>query len=208
MDNDCPAAESALRASVDRQFVSALPLGAYGGKITLIRDRESADRAVETLCGECVLGFDTETKPSFRRGQHYNTALVQLASNSAVYLFQLAHCGGVEALLPLFESDSPLKVCLGVADDIRRLGSSKKFSPAGFFELSEATRAIGVIDCGLRKLCAIFLSIRISKGEQTSNWAKDILSETQLRYAATDAWVSLRIYEEAVRLRSLGVLAK
>ena len=197
-----------LRRCADKQFVESLPLWNYDGKIILVRERVEGEKIVKKLLSETVLGFDTETRPAFRRGQHFDTAIVQLAVADIVYVFQLKHCGGVEVLVPLFETASPVKVCLGVGDDVKHLMAIRKFSPVGFVELTDATRPLAIVDGSLRKLCAILLGVRISKREQTSNWAKETLTESQLRYAATDAWVSRRIYEEAIRLRAAGVLAE
>ncbi|MDR2668044.1 MAG: 3'-5' exonuclease domain-containing protein 2 [Puniceicoccales bacterium] len=197
-----------LRRSADKQFVESLPLLGYGGKIILLRDRVEAEKAVEKLLREEVLGFDTETRPAFHRGQHYDTAIVQLSTADLAYIFQLKYCGGVDVLLPIFEAKSPLKVCIGVADDVKRLMEIRKFSQSGFVELTDVTKPLGIVDGSLRKLSAIVLGIRISKREQTSNWAKEVLTDSQLRYAATDAWVSLRIYEEALRLGAEGIQAE
>ena len=196
-----------IQRTVDRQRLESLPLWHYGGKIILLRDAGEARRAVKRLRREEYLGFDTETRPAFRRGQHYDPALVQMAVEDVVYVFQLKFCGGVEGLLPLFASEFPRKVCLGVADDVRHLRAVVDFDPRGFVELSEETKALGVVDCGLKKLCANLLGVRISKKEQTSNWAREELTEGQLRYAATDAWVSRRIYEVALELARRGIFA-
>jgi ribonuclease D len=197
-----------LRRCADRSFLESLPLWHYDGKIVLLRDPAKAREALKKLLMEKVLGFDTETRPAFHRGQHYDPAIVQLAGGDAVYVFQLKWCGGVEVLFPLFEAERPLKVCLGVGDDVRHLRQVVDFAPAGFFELTQATRTLGIADNGLRKLCAILLGVRISKREQTSNWAKEILTEGQLRYAATDAWVSRRVYEVALDLQSRNIRAE
>jgi ribonuclease D len=166
------------------------------------------NRLFETLRKEEYLGFDTETRPAFHRGQHYDPALVQVATADAVHIFQLKFCGGVAVLRPLFESEFSKKACLGVADDVRQLRAVQDFEPRGFVELSDATKALGVADCGLKKLCANLLGMRISKREQTSNWAREELTEGQLRYAATDAWVSLLVYEVALELARRGIGAE
>jgi ribonuclease D len=197
----------ALRQSADQTFLASLPAWGYDGKIILLRRPEEAREAMRELLSEQVVGFDTETRPTFRQGQSHSPALVQLAGSGPVYVFQLKLCG-LDPLVPLLESEQPLKVGTGIGDDVKHLMKLQPFSPAGFVELFQETGPMGVRDRGLRKLCGIFLGLRISKKEQTSNWGRKNLTESQLRYAATDAWVSRRIYQVAKELRAMGVAAK
>jgi ribonuclease D len=185
-----------------KEAVNALPLWQFDGKITLVATEEAARSAVERLLSCQLLGFDTETRPAFRRGQHYDPAIVQLATNEEVFIFQLAKCGKLGPLVPLFESEKNLKVCVAVQEDVRRLKKFQAFNPGGFQELTRITDALGIEDHSLRKLCAALLGIRISKKEQTSDWSRDRLTDSQLRYAATDAWVSRQIHEVASQLLS------
>jgi ribonuclease D len=188
-----------------KEAVNALPLWQFGGRITLVNTEELACSAVDRLLSCQLLGFDTETKPSFRRGQHYNPAIVQLATDEEVFIFQLAKCGKLSPLIPLLESEKSLKICVAVQEDVRRLKKFQEFNPGGFQELTRITDALGIEDHSLRKLCAILLGIRISKREQTSDWSRDQLTDSQLRYAATDAWVSRWIHEVASQLLSQGI---
>ncbi|MDR2677183.1 MAG: 3'-5' exonuclease domain-containing protein 2 [Puniceicoccales bacterium] len=188
-----------------KDAVNALPLWQFDGKIVLIDTEERAHSAIECLLRCPILGFDTETRPSFRRGQHYNPAIVQLATSEEVFIFQLSKCGKLNPLIPLLESEESLKICVAVQEDVRRLKKFQEFNPGGFRELTRITDALGIEDRSLRKLCAILLGIRISKKEQTSDWSRDCLTDSQLRYAATDAWVSRQIYEVASKLLSQGV---
>jgi ribonuclease D len=187
-----------------KDAVNALPLGQFDGNIILVDTEEAAHTAVERLLLCPLLGFDTETRPSFRRGQHYDPAIVQLATDEEVFIFQLAKCGKLSPLVPLLESEKSLKTCVAVQEDVRRLKEFQKFNPNGFKELTRITDALGIEDHSLRKLCAILLGMRISKREQTSDWSRDHLTDSQLRYAATDAWVSRQIHEVASRLLSQG----
>ncbi|MDR3117449.1 MAG: 3'-5' exonuclease domain-containing protein 2 [Puniceicoccales bacterium] len=198
---------STIHKKLSPQDLASLPLWQYAGKIILIRDGKEAERAVELLLGEECLGFDTETRPTFQRGQYHDPALVQVALEDVVYLFQLVPCGGLQPLLPLFTAAVPAKICLGVEEDLRRLRTVKKFTGRGFVELLDCVRPLGILDGGLRKLCANLLGVRISKREQTSNWARQDLTERQLRYAATDAWVSRKIFLVARELRARGTVA-
>ncbi|MDR0727618.1 MAG: 3'-5' exonuclease domain-containing protein 2 [Puniceicoccales bacterium] len=188
-----------------KDAVNAIPLRQFDGKIILVDTKEQARSAVERLLLCPLLGFDTETRPSFRRGQHFDPAIVQLATDEEVFIFQLAKCGKLSPLIPVLESEKNLKVCVGVQEDVRRLKEFQKFIPGGFEELTRTTDALGIEDRSLRKLCAILLGIRISKREQTSDWSRDRLTDGQLRYAATDAWVSRQIHEVASKLLSQGI---
>lgn len=196
-----------IRRKLSSQDVDALPLWHYAGKIILIRDAGEAKLAVQNLLKQDYLGFDTETRPTFRRGQRYDPSLVQVAEEDVVHLFQLAACGGLRPLLPLFMAAKPVKICLGIGEDLRRLQIMEKFPANGFVELLDSVRPLGIVDGGLRKLCANLLGLRISKKEQTSNWARPDLTERQLRYAATDAWVSRKIFLAARELLLRGVVA-
>lgn len=192
-----------IKKNISKEELNELPLWQYDGKVILVQDPKMASDAVQILLQCPLLGFDTESRPAFKRGQHFDPSLVQLASNECVYLFQLPLIGGLNPLLPLFENGNTLKVCLGVGEDIRRLKKAEPFHDQGFVELLKPVKALGIGDAGLRKLCGNLLGIRISKREQTSNWARLELSPSQQRYAATDAWVSRLIYLRACELIAL-----
>lgn len=202
-----PLSHKTIRKTISKEELNSLPLWAYSGKINLIRDLRSARQAVNDLLYAPLLGFDTETRPSFRKGEHYDPSLVQIANYDEVFLFQLPLIGGIEALIPLFESPLVLKACVGVHEDIRRLKAIQLFDAQGFVDIAEVTRKIGIEDGSLRKLAGILLGFRVSKREQTSNWGRLELSESQLRYGATDAWVSRMLYEMAQSLLMQNVKA-
>ena len=141
-----------------------------------------------------LLGFDTETKPSFKKGQVNPTSLIQLANPGQTWIIRVSRIGYPERLLKLLSSEEVLKVGLGLNDDLRRLRSDYNFEPGGFLDLQQYVEAFRIDEKGLKKLTAIVLGRRISKSQQVSNWDADVLTEAQLRYAATDAWICLRIY--------------
>jgi ribonuclease D len=196
-----------IRQRLSHGDLEALPLWSYPGKIIFPRDGEEVRRAVEVILAEEYVGFDTEARPAFRKGQHYDPSVVQMATGELAYVFQLSACGGLKPLLPLLERENLKKVCIGVREDVRRLQKLQKFDGRGFLELTDYTYPLGIRDGGLRKLAANLLGVRISKKEQTSNWARAEMSERQLRYAATDAWVSRKIYEAALDLAARGIRA-
>ncbi|MBN2068074.1 MAG: 3'-5' exonuclease domain-containing protein 2 [Opitutales bacterium] len=192
-DKDDSAA--AFKATISKEEVNILPLSRWGGSVHLINNQDDVPAAVEKLrkCG--VLGFDTETRPTFRKGQNHPAALLQLATEDEVYLFQLLQLKALEGgLVELLADPSIVKAGVAVRDDIKKLQDIQPFEPGGFVELADITQRAGIINTGLRSLAAILLGIRISKSAQISNWAKPELSLAQIHYAATDAWVSRRLY--------------
>lgn len=187
---------------IDKDFIAALPLMQYTGKIVQINDEKSARKAVKALLKEKVLGFDTETRPSFSRGLSYLTSLVQLCGKKCAYLFRLDYCGGVPVLFPIFENPDILKVGVAVKEDVLHLKRRAPFDDAGFVDASVYTRKVGIDNTGLRALCAYFLGGRISKAAQVSNWAAKTLTDQQVTYAATDAWISRELF---LKIQSLGI---
>ena len=187
---------------IDKDFVAALPLLQYQGKIELIVDEKAARKAVAALAKEKVLGFDTETRPCFTRGNGYLTSLVQLCGRKCAYLFRLDYCGGVPVLFPIFENPQILKVGVAVKEDVLHLKKRAPFDDAGFVDASVYTRKAGIDNTGLRALCAHYLGGRISKNAQVSNWAAKTLSDQQIVYAATDAWTSRELF---LKLQKLGI---
>lgn len=193
---------------ITKEAIAALPLGQYTGPITLVESPGDAQTAVKALLRERVLGFDTETKPSFKRGISYLPSLVQLAGETHVYLFRLDDCGGIPALFPLFRTAAIIKAGVAVRDDVRYLKDRAPFKDAGFVEISDFTRRAGIENTGLRALSAHFLGLRISKGAQVSNWANKKLTQQQIVYAATDAWISRELYVKLEREGIIPVSAK
>jgi ribonuclease D len=143
---------------------------------------------------ETLLGFDTESRPSFRRGDNHPVALLQLAGAERVYLFQLQLLDNLDPILALLADPAIRKAGVAIRDDIRKLQELGGFAPGNFVEISDLSRQLEITNTGLRNLCAIFLGIRVSKGAQVTNWARPDLTSAQTSYAATDAWVSRLLY--------------
>lgn len=156
-------------------------------------------QAVEELKVENHLGFDTETRPTFKKGDYYPPALIQLASPTTVYLFRICKTKSFQALLPLLESPEIIKSGVGIKDDVKELQKMEDFQPSGFAEITKLTDQLGYKNKGLRPLAALLLGGRISKGAQVSNWERAELDSKQVKYAATDAWVSRKIYSAALK---------
>jgi len=179
---------------ISKEEVSALELIQYEGSITVIDSLEAFEQAIEQIALEPVLGFDTETRPSFKKGKVYPTSLVQIASLEQAWIIRVNRIGYPGALLELLSDDTPLKIGLGLQDDLRRLRADFQFEPRGFLDLQHYVAAFRIEEKGLKKISGIVLNRRISKSQQVSNWDAEKLSEAQLRYAATDAWICLMIY--------------
>jgi len=183
------------RTSISQEEVNALPLGAFEGKISLITDRTGLHSALRAIEAHPLVGFDTETKPAFVKGQRHKVALMQISLPSEVFLVRIKSTGITEELVSFLENKNIMKAGVGIRDDIKALQQLERFTPSGFVELAELSRQVGLEVESVKKLTALLLGFRISKSAQTSNWEADQLDSRQLSYAATDAWVCLRIYE-------------
>jgi ribonuclease D len=179
---------------ISKEELDALELIQYEGPIHVIDTPQAFEHSVKELEREPVLGFDTETRPSFKKGKVYPTSLIQIASMEQAWIIRVNRIGYPESLLELLSGDIPLKIGLGLQDDLRRLRSDFQFEPRGFLDLQHYVEAFKIDERGLKKISGIVLNRRISKSQQVSNWDADVLSEAQLRYAATDAWICLKIY--------------
>lgn len=183
-----------FQKSITKEEVNQMPLHAFEGEIILIDNHDDVAEAVDYLQNQSVLGFDTETRPSFKKGRVNGVALLQLASQSRTYLFRINKIGLPSDLVNILSNPSIEKVGAAIKDDIRGLQKLNDFEPLGFVELQDYVSQVGIESYSLKKLSAIVLKFRISKRQQVSNWEAEELSSGQLRYAATDAWVSLMIY--------------
>jgi ribonuclease D len=196
MQPDLPEKDSTPR-KISKSEINDLPLLAWEGPIQLIETLEAMENAVELLKNQKLLGFDTETRPTFKKGQYYPPALIQIATLDCVYLFRISKCGSFTPLLSILESPDIIKSGVGIRDDVRELRKVVEFEAQGFFEISELTAKIGYENKGLRALAALLLKGRISKAAQVSNWAREELDSKQIKYAATDAWISRQIFIKA-----------
>ena len=185
---------SALSAKLSKEDINSLPLFHYAGKVTLIRSEQELADAMPRLHAETLLGFDTETRPSFSKGKSHSPSLIQLASADEVFLFHLKWLPLGSELISLFEDPAVTKTGVAVHDDMRFLSRLTPFTPRSVVDLSSVARKNHIENHGLRGLAASFLKVRISKNEQCSNWANKELSPRQIRYAATDAWTSRAVY--------------
>jgi ribonuclease D len=187
-----------VRQKITKAEINELPLIQWDGEVQVLETLESMQEAVDLLQREAHLGFDTETRPTFKKGEYYPPALIQLATESCVYLFRICKIKTLEPLIPILEAKDILKTGVAIKDDVKELRAVSEFSPGGFTEIADLTVKLGYENRGLRALAALMLGGRISKAAQVSNWARSELDDKQIRYAATDAWVSRELYVRAV----------
>lgn len=183
-----------------REEMRDLPLASFGGKIHFIRKHEDAERAVHELSTEKLLGFDTETRPTFKKGESHPPALLQLCGSRDAYIFRLPDIGLPTALAALLGNPDIVKAGVAVNHDISELKNITPFETAGFVDLGNVARKKGLQHHGLRGLAALLLHCRISKGAQLTNWSRADLPDHALLYAATDAWIGRRLYEAIHKL--------
>lgn len=187
------------KTNITVEELNLLPLKAFDGKVSLITDPSKLSGVVREIEKHDVVGFDTETRPSFKRGQSYKVALLQLAIPNKVFLIRMHQTGLPDEIVSIFENTEIIKAGVAIHDDIKALQKINKFQPVSFIELSTMAKASGLQVESVKKLAGLLLGFRISKSAQTSNWEAPTLTEKQLEYAATDAWVCLEIYQHLKR---------
>jgi len=184
----------------DKNQIAALPVAQFEGRIIVVITPGEAVRAVDYLLKQPVLGLDTETKPSFRRGQMHKVSLLQVATTDMCFLFRL-NSTGLKPLVRLLEDKEVKKIGLSWHDDLNALHHIGDFKTGDFIDIQSHVREVGIEDLSLQKLYANLFGRKISKRQQLSNWEADVLDERQKLYAATDAWACIMIYNELIRLR-------
>lgn len=185
-----------FKPDITKDELMLLPLFDHKAPSELITTEADALKAVLELQKETVLGFDTETRPSFQKGEFHHVSLLQLASHKKCYLFRLNKIPLSPEILSLLESSHIIKVGVGNRDDIIGIQKRRSFIPQGFIDLAELTRISKNQTPSLRSLCGMYLGQRLSKGSKVTNWESQVLTPQQVKYAANDAFVSLLIYEK------------
>ena len=188
---------------ISREEMALLPIRRYAGEIVLVAEHRSLVRAVDDIGHEAVVGWDTETRPAFRKGEMYLPSLVQVATSRAVYVFQLARLDVSAQVAEFFAAPGILKVGISVKDDLTKLAMLFPLAPAAVLDAGMVARRHGMEQTGLRNLAGIFLGFRVPKGEKTTNWAVPRLSAQQVTYAATDAWACRELY---LKFQELGMV--
>jgi ribonuclease D len=181
--------------NITNDDIKDLPVNQFSGKIYLIDEFSKLKLLDQKLSDNGLWGFDTETRPSFKKGKKHKVSLLQLANSDEAYLIRLNKIRFPDLLVSFFENKQIIKIGLAIRDDLNSLIHLRNFKPEGFIELQQYVKNFDILDNGLKKLAANILGFRISKKQQTSNWEKDTLDHDQLIYAATDAWVCYKIYD-------------
>lgn len=192
-----------LIRSISRDEVVALPIRRYEGETVVVGSSAELERAREDFAQEVLVGIDTETRPSFRKGESYPPSLVQVATAQAVYLFQIQQLDCSAVLRDLLSADKTVKAGVSLAYDLRQLKHVFAFVEQRVVDVGWAAKRNGIEQTGVRNLAAMFLALRIPKGAKTTNWASRRLTPQQITYAATDAWVCRQLY---LRFEELGIL--
>lgn len=183
-----------IYSKIDKTELANMPKVEFTGTIEIIDTVEKADAAIAELSQYSVVGFDTETKPSFKRGITNKVSLLQLATDKVAYLFRLHLIGITDSIVDFIQNEKIIKIGISVRDDFQALRKKREVEPKGFVEIQEIAARMGIDDRSLQKIYALLFGERISKSQRLSNWELEILTESQKQYAAIDAWATLKIY--------------
>jgi len=191
-----------LYSKYDKKALAELPKVSFEGRIVVVLTEQEADSAVDYLLRYPRVGIDTETRPSFKPGGMNPVALLQVSTPDLCFLFRLNRFGLPDSVVHLLTSESTAKIGLSLGDDFSQLRKRKDFQPVNYVELQQYVKPFGIQDLSLQKLYANFFGQKISKAQRLTNWEADVLTEAQKRYAATDAWSCLKLYDIMTELLS------
>ncbi|WP_025842659.1 3'-5' exonuclease [Porphyromonas gingivicanis] len=190
-----------LRPSISKEEISAIEeVASFSGTIHLIETEEEAVRALQALRDERVVGFDTESKPVFRRDEQAEVSLIQIATLTDAYLFRINKIGFTQELCDFITNPDIYKIGLSLHDDYKVMRRKMQLTPQGFVELQKLCPGYGIKDSGLQRIYAILFNERISKTQRVTNWEAKQLTPKQIGYAALDAYACLRIYNFLMKL--------
>ena len=182
--------------NIQNEEINELPMYQFGGGIFLIDSFEKLDYYLPLLKDQKILGFDTETKPSFKKGKVNPVSLLQITTQNEAFLIRINSIGLPDEITKILSDPKVKKIGLAIRDDIKILKNINNFEPAGFIDLQDYVDNFGIEAKSLKKITGIVLNKRISKSQRVTNWGRVELSEAQQIYAATDAWVCLKIYKK------------
>ncbi len=195
-----------IKDKLTKEEISKMDRVLFDGQIVVIDNIPDAYKAISYLKRQSILGIDTETRPSFRSGKTYSISLLQLSSEDTCFLFRLNKIGIPKILVEFLKNDI-LKVGLSLKDDfmmLHRLKTELDVNTGNYIDLQHYVKNFGIKDQSLQKIYANLFGQKISKAQRLSNWNAEALSESQMLYAATDAWACLRIYQLLHELEQTG----
>lgn len=181
-----------------------MPVVVFDGRIIVIQTEAEAEKAMNYLLAQKVLGVDTETRPSFRKGVVNRVALLQVSTPDTCFLFRLNMIGLCPAIVRFLTDDKVLKIGLSLKDDLHNLHHWGEFEARNFVELQSMVGEVGILEMSLQKIYAILFGQKISKRQRLTNWEIDVLNDAQKSYAAIDAWACLKIYDMVQELKTTG----
>ena len=193
-----------IKRAISKAEISVLPVVTFEGRIVAIQTVTDAEKAIDYLLTQKMVGVDTETRPSFVSGKSYKVSLLQVSTDEVCFLFRLNYIGFPQCIQRFIEDEKVMKIWLSLKDDFGALHKRSNFEPGEFIELQEYVRQFGIDDLSLQKIYAILFGQRISKNQRLSNWEAEVLNDRQKIYAATDAWACLMIYRYMENLRQTG----
>jgi ribonuclease D len=193
-----------IKNRTTKEEVKEMPKVEYSGEIYIINTPEQADRAIRYLSQFPMLGIDTETRPSFKKGEWHKVGLLQVATENRCYLFRLCKFGLTLPLIQLMENPNITKVGVSLKDDFRMLSLWSPLEPKNAIELQDLVQELGITDKSLQKIYGNLFGMKVSKAQRLSNWEADELSIAQQQYAAIDAWACLQIYHKVEELKETG----
>lgn len=188
----------------DKKSIAQLPIVTFPGKTVVVMSESEAEKAVHFLLSQDILGVDTETRPSFKKGETHMVSLLQVSTSDVCFLFRLNHIGITPAILRLLENKAVPMVGLSLHDDMLSLHKRVAFTPGYFIDLQDLVGELGIEDLSLQKLYANLFHQKISKRQRLTNWDSDVLNDKQKAYAALDAWACINLYKEILRLKQSG----
>ena len=194
-----------IRNTIAKAEIAQMPKVLFEGRIFLVYTEADTDKAVEYLKTQTIVGVDTETRPSFKRGLTHKVALLQIATSDTCFLFRLNRIGMPESLQEFLMSDV-LKIGLSLKDDFMVLRRRKDVhaEEGNWIELQDYVGRFGIDDRSLQKIYANLFGRKISKSQRLSNWEAETLTEAQMKYAATDAWACVQIYNCLAEMERTG----
>lgn len=193
-----------IKEKIEKNEVAEMEVVTFDGRIIVIQTEAEAEKAVDYLLTQPMVGIDTETRPSFKRGVMYKVALLQVSTYDTCFLFRLNMIGMCPPVVRLLSHPTLVKVGLSLKDDIHMLHLVGEFASNNFIDLQNIVGQVGIRDMSLQKIYANLFGMKISKRQRLTNWEADVLNDAQKAYAAIDAWACLKIYDRIEELKASG----